>query len=63
MDIKQIQKVMQDVADDMERDATGLDGKPFNGRTVAEQFGNNCAAIRAVAIAVKQLADRFSDEF
>ena len=58
MDLQRIQEVMQEIADDMQRDAYGLDGKPFTGKTVAEQFGNNCAAIRAVALAVKRLAEQ-----
>ena len=54
---KRIVEVMESVADDMSRDATALDGRPFNGRTVAEQFGNTLAAVRAVALAVKKLAE------
>lgn len=42
-------KVLDMIYEDMEKDATSLDGKPFNGNTVAEQFGKNMAAIQAIA--------------
>ena len=54
---ERISEVMQMVADDMEADVKAFEGKPFNGRTVAEFFGNQAAAIRAVALAVKQLSE------
>lgn len=43
------------VSEDVESDAKGLDGKPFNGKTVAEQFGNNCAAIKALACVLQEV--------
>ncbi len=52
---KKIIEVMTMVAEDVKNDATNFDGKPFNGRTVAEYFGNHGAAIRAVAEAVKAI--------
>jgi hypothetical protein len=55
-DLKRIAEVMQMVVDDMASDAKAFDGKPFNGRTVAEYFGNQGAAIAAVAKAVAELA-------
>lgn len=57
MHAERIASIMQCVADDMQKDAYSLDGMPFDGRTVATQFGNNCAAIHAIALAVKQLAE------
>lgn len=48
-------EVMDLIAADMERDATNLDGQPFNGQTVAAQFGNQCAAIKALALTVKEV--------
>lgn len=42
------------IADDMEADAKNFDGKPFNGRTVAEYFGNQGAAIAVLAKIVEQ---------
>ncbi len=49
---KQI-KVLKQIAKDMENDAKEFDGRPFNGRTVAEYFGNQGAAIAALATIVK----------
>ena len=52
---RQIVTILQDIADDMEADAKAFDGQSFNGRTVGEYFGNQGAAIRAIALAVKTL--------
>ena len=41
--------ILKEIAIDMEKDAKDFDGKPFNGRTVAEYFGNQGAAIQALA--------------
>ncbi len=41
--------VLDMIAADMKIDAAKFDGKPFNGRTVAEYFGNQGAAIAALA--------------
>jgi flagellar biosynthesis/type III secretory pathway ATPase len=43
------------IAADMKHDATAFDGKPFNGKTVAEYFGNQGAAIAALADIVKRI--------
>ena len=40
---------LAEIAKDMAEDAKNFDGKPFNGRTVAEYFGNQGAAIAALA--------------
>ena len=42
-------KTLGMIATDMKNDAKNFDGKPFNGRTVAEYFGNQGAAISALA--------------
>lgn len=42
---------------DMERDAKNFDGQPFTGKTVAEYFGFQGAAISALARVVKELAE------
>jgi hypothetical protein len=55
MDKPAILETLQAIADDMEADAKAFDGRPFDGRTVAEYFGNQGAAIRALALAVKKL--------
>ena len=39
----------------MKNDAKNFDGKPFNGKTVAEYFGNQGAAIVALANIVKSI--------
>lgn len=48
-------KVLDAVSKDMEDDARNFDGKPFNGKTVAEYFGNQGAAIAALVDIVKSL--------
>lgn len=45
------------IAEDMANDAAEFDGKPFNGRTVAAYFGNQGAAIAALAKIVTELLD------
>lgn len=42
-------KVLQQISQDMKDDAEKFDGRPFNGKTVAEYFGNHGAAIAALA--------------
>ena len=42
-------EVLKNIEADMANDATAFDGKPFNGRTVAEYFGNQGAALASVA--------------
>ena len=49
--------VMKMVAEDVENDASKFDGKPFNGKTVAEYMGNHGAAIAAIANAVRQIVE------
>ena len=38
----------------MKNDAKNFDGRPFNGKTVAEYFGNQGAAIAALADMIKE---------
>lgn len=38
-------------------DATAFDGKPFNGRTVAEYLGNQGAAIAALARILRETVE------
>lgn len=47
--------VLETIAEDMKNDAKNFDGKPFNGRTVAEYFGNQGAAIAALAKILKTI--------
>lgn len=48
-------KVLKMIADDMKNDAVKFDGQPFNGKTVAEYFGNQGAAISAVANIIRSI--------
>lgn len=48
-------EVLDMIAKDMEEDAKKFDGKPFDGKTVAEYFGNQGAAIASLAMIVKDL--------
>lgn len=57
MDKERIIKVMNMVAEDVENDARNFDGKPFDGKTVAVYFGNHGAAIKAVALAIKEILE------
>jgi len=41
--------VLNMIAADMESDAKNFDGRPFDGKTVAEYFGNQGAAIASLA--------------
>lgn len=49
MDFERARMVCRDIAIDMMADAEAFDGKPFNGRTVAEYLGNLGAAVAALA--------------
>ena len=48
-------KVLEMIADDMKNDAAKFDGRLFNGKTVAEYFGNQGAAISALAGIMKEV--------
>lgn len=50
-------EICEMVALDMKSDAAEFDGKPFNGRTVAEYFGNQGAAIAALADIIKSILE------
>ena len=46
------------IAYDMKNDAKEFDGRPFTGRVVAEYFGNQGAAIAALAEIVKVMLNK-----
>ncbi|KKL25216.1 hypothetical protein LCGC14_2407570 [marine sediment metagenome] len=48
-------KTLEEIAKDMKNDAKRFDGCPFNGKTVAEYFGNQGAAITALANIIKSI--------
>lgn len=50
-------KVLDMIAEDMKNDAAEFDGKPFDGKTVAQYFGNQGAAIAALARILKTVLD------
>lgn len=50
-------EVLKMIAADMESDAASFDGKLFNGETVAEYFGNQGAAIAALANIVQSILE------
>lgn len=56
-DTKKI-KVLKMIAEDMKKDAENFDGKPFDGKTVAEYFGNQGAAIAALANILKSTLEQ-----
>jgi len=55
-------KVLKMIAEDMENDARKFDGQPFNGKTVAEYFGNQGAAISALADIIRTLIEEEKNE-
>lgn len=55
-------RVLKTIADDMESDAKRFDGKPFDGKTVAEYFGCQGAAIAALADIVKEILEEEGTE-
>lgn len=48
-------EILEMIATDMENDVKEFDGRPFNGHTVAEYFGNQGAAMAALANIVKSI--------
>lgn len=55
-------KTLETIARDMEEDARKFDGRPFNGKTVAEYFGNQGAAIATLADIIKSLLNGDKDK-
>ncbi len=54
-------EILKAIAQDVKDDARNFDGKEFNGKNVAEYFGNHGAAIAALAnIIVSLLEDEVS---
>lgn len=54
--------VLEMIAADMEKDAKNFDGQPFKGKTVAEYFGNQGAAISALANIVKSILEQTKED-
>ena len=51
-------KVLEMIAADMKNDAAAFDGQLFDGKTVATYFGNQGAAIAALAGILKQTIEQ-----
>ncbi len=58
---KMSKEVLETIASDMKDDAIFLDGKPFNGRVVAQAFGKQGAAIAALANIVRSILVKMED--
>jgi len=50
-------KILEMIADDMANDAKRFDGQPFTGKTVAEYFGCQGAAIASLADIVRSILE------
>jgi len=61
MNKRRILEVLELIAEDVENDAKNFDGRPFNGRTVAEYFGNQGAAIQALANILKEVIEGYNE--
>lgn len=48
-------KVLKMIEEDAENDATTFEGKPFNGKNVAEYLGNLGASIASLANILREL--------
>ncbi len=57
MDKERVIEVLKMIIEDQKNDAKHFEGQPFNGRTVAEYFGNQGAAIAALADIVRELIE------
>jgi hypothetical protein len=53
-------RVLAMISDGMENDAKEFDGKPFTGKVIAEYFGNQGAAISALANIIKSIIEKES---
>ena len=74
-DTKRMIEVLEMIVADVENDVSHFEGKPFNGKTVAEYLGCQAAAIQALAKIVHNdiesrptkhetdLADNDADEY
>jgi len=50
--------VLKMVEKNMRNDAEKFDGRPFNGKTVGEYFGNQGAAIAVLAKIIKSILEK-----
>ena len=57
MNKERMKEVLTNIEKDMENDAKNFDGKPFDGKTVAQYFGYQGAAIAALAKAIRVILE------
>ena len=55
-------KILGMIAADMKTDAENFDGRPFNGKTVAQYFGHQGAAIASLANIIKSILEEKEEE-
>ena len=55
--MKKEKRILELIMEDMKNDAKNFDGRPFNGKIVAEYFGNQGAAISALAEIIKSVIE------
>jgi hypothetical protein len=55
MDKDRVINVLDEIAEDMKRDAADFDGKPFTGKTMGTYMGYHGAAIATLAKIIKEL--------
>jgi len=55
-------KVLEMIEEDMRNDADNFDGRPFTGKTVAEYFGYQGAAIARLAKIMKSILEQITKE-
>ena len=48
-------RILEKISEDMRNDAKEFDGKPFNGKTVAQYFAYQGAAIHALTNILRQV--------
>lgn len=51
-------EVLEMIAEDVKNDAKNFDGRPFNGKTVAEYLAHQGAAIAALANIIKSTLEQ-----
>jgi hypothetical protein len=60
-DLTSVREHLLLVIEDAERDALALDGQPFSGRTMAENFGYAYAQIQALGKMLLAMVDALED--
>ena len=55
MNTQKAMEVLEMIKQDMKDDAKNFDGQPFTGKTVGKYFGNQSAAIEALANIIESL--------